>query len=63
MAWFSIEFIDGKEISVEADVYEERDGEWIFGNGNEIKAHYKSHEIRGIKKLPGRVRTTGGGSY
>ena len=64
MAWFSIEFIDGKEIRVEADAHELRDREWLFRRGEEVVAQYDEQQVRGIRKLPpGPVRTSGGGSY
>jgi hypothetical protein len=64
MPYFTVQFIDGKEITVEADVHEEHDGEWVFRRGDEIVAHFNSHQVRGVLKLPpGPVRTSGGGSY
>jgi hypothetical protein len=64
MAWFKIEFIDGKVDRVEADAHELHDSEWLFRHGNEVVAHYDSQQVRGVQKLPpGPVRTSGGGSY
>jgi hypothetical protein len=64
MAWFSIEFIDGKQISLEADAHELHDSEWLFRRGDEVIAHYDERQVRGVQKLPpGPIRTYGGGSY
>ena len=61
MAWFRVEFIDGKDVTVEADAYpEQRDDEWMFRRDDEIVAHYQCREVRGIQKLPGVVKTRGG---
>jgi hypothetical protein len=64
MSWFLVEFIDGKDTTVEADAYpEQRDKEWLFRRGDEVVAQYQCHEVRGIQKLPGVAKTRGGGSY
>jgi hypothetical protein len=52
MAFYEIEFIDGKATRVEADAYELRDSDWVFRRGNELVAHYVSQQVRGIQKLP-----------
>ena len=63
MPYFEIEFIDGKRTTVEADVYPERrdDDDWVFQRDGRIVAQYQSREVRGVRELPGIVRTRGGG--
>ncbi|HEY3854365.1 MAG TPA: hypothetical protein VGO67_08245 [Verrucomicrobiae bacterium] len=63
MAHFRILFNDGERTTVEAEVYEEHDGEYYFRRGEEIIAQYTAQNVRGIEKLTGVVQTRGGGSY
>lgn len=64
MSLFSVEFIDGTAITVEADVYELHDQEWLFRRAEKIVAHYAVHQVRGVQELPpDAFASSGGGSY
>jgi hypothetical protein len=64
MLWFVVEFKDGKETRLEADIFELRDGEWVFLRDGKVCAQYDAEEVRGVRLLPpGPVKTCGGGSY
>jgi hypothetical protein len=55
MAFFEIEFIDGKVTRVtrvEADAHELRDSEWVFRRGDKVVAQYVSEQVRGVQELP-----------
>ena len=63
MKTFIIEYLDGKEISIEADLYEEHDSEFLFFRSDStfvdrVRAEY----VRSIREAR-PVKTRGGGSY
>jgi hypothetical protein len=63
MKTFIIEYIDGKEIAIEADFYEEHDNEFLFGHLDSTHIdRVRVEYIRGIREAR-PVKTRGGGSY